>query len=51
MHLVLFRPAILAIVLIRTLRFVKNTNAASMLPNAAAVALDEQATGVVGLRL
>lgn len=51
MHLVLLRPAIFAIVLIRTLRLVENTNAASMLPNTATVTLDEQATSVVGLSL
>ena len=50
MHLVLFWPALLAVVLVRTLRFVKNANAASMLPYAAAIALNEQPAGVVGLR-
>ena len=51
MHLVVLRPALLAVVLVRTLRFVKNADAASMLPHAAAIALDKEPAGVVGLRL
>ena len=50
-NLMLLRPAVFAVVLIRTRRLVKDTDAASMLPDTAAVTLDKQPTGVVGLRL
>jgi hypothetical protein len=50
-HLMLLWPAIFTIVLVWTCRFVEDTNTATVLPDTAAVALDEQAAGVVGLRL
>jgi hypothetical protein len=49
--LMLLRPAVFAVVLVWTRRLVEDANAASVLPDTAAVALDEQSTGVVGLRL
>lgn len=51
MHLMLLRPAVFTIVLVWTRRLVEDTNTATVLPDTAAVTLDEQATGVVGLRL
>lgn len=51
MHLVLFRPAVFAVIFVWTRCLVEDTHTATVLPNTAAVTLDEQATGVVGLRL
>lgn len=51
MHLVLLRPTILTIVLVRTLTLVKDPHTASMLPDTAAITLDEEAARVVGLSL
>ena len=50
-NLMLLRPAVFAVVLVRARRLVEYTNTASMLPDTAAVTLDEEPTGVVGLRL
>lgn len=50
-HLVLLRPTLLAVILIRALRLVEDAHAAAVLPHAAAVALDEEAARVVVLRI
>ncbi len=49
--IVQLRPADLAVVLFRALAFFNNTDASSVLPYAAAVALDEQSAGIVTLRV
>jgi len=51
MLIVQLRPAVLTVVLVRTLAFFHNADASTMLPDATAVALDEQATSIFALRV
>lgn len=47
--IVLLGSAVLTVVLVGTLTLVDDADAAAVLPDAAAVALDEESTGIVGL--
>jgi len=49
--IVQLRPADLAVVLVRALAFFNDADASSVLPNATAVALDEQSASIVALRI
>lgn len=50
-HIVLPRPAFLAVVFIWTHALLDDTDASTVLPNAAAIALDEETTSIVGLSI